>query len=201
MNQLAVFYLFSCSGSFSDGGTKVSSSPISHSNTVHKRARTSTSSRVIVLLQKLKSCYFIGHHTAPNDIQERLLEAIERHITEYGVSEFIVGRYGAFDRMVQSALVKAKKRYPDIILRLLIAYHPAEQPIIPPRGFEGTYYPPELESVPRRCAIIRANQFMIKSVDYLICYDKGYVGNTRELVTIAQGQEKEGLIHIENLAE
>ena len=89
----------------------------------------------------LKSCFFIGHHTAPNDIHERLLETIERHITKYGVTEFIVGRYGAFDRMVQSALVKAKERYPHIILRLLITYHPAEQPIIPPRGFDGTYYP------------------------------------------------------------
>ena len=61
----------------------------------------------------MKSCFFIGHHTAPNNIQERLLEAIERHITEYGVTEFIVGRYGAFDRIVQSALVKAKERYSE----------------------------------------------------------------------------------------
>jgi len=149
----------------------------------------------------LKSCFFIGHHTAPPDIRKRLLEAIERHITEYGVSEFIVGRYGAFDRMAQDALVKAKERYPDISLYLLIAYHPAEQPVKPPKGFDGTYYPPGMESVPRRCAIIRANQFMIKSVDYLICYDKGYVGNTRELLAIARHREMEGLIHIKNLAE
>ena len=148
----------------------------------------------------MKSCFFIGHHTAPNDIQERLLVTIERHITEYGVTEFIVGRYGAFDRIVQSALVKAKERYPDIILRLLIAYHPAEQPVIPPSGFDGTYYPPGLENVPRRCTIVRANQFVIKNVAYLICYDKGYVGNTRELVTIARHREMVGLIHIENLA-
>lgn len=58
-----------------------------------------------------------------------------------------------------------------------------------------------MENVPRLCAIVRANQFVIKSVDHLICYDKGHVGNTRELLAIAQGQEKEGLIHIENLAE
>ena len=34
--------------------------------------------------------YWFG---VPNDIQERLLEAIERHITEYRVTEFIVGGY------------------------------------------------------------------------------------------------------------
>ena len=33
-----------------------------------------------------------------------LLETIERHITEYGVSEFVVGRYGNFDRLVIRAL-------------------------------------------------------------------------------------------------
>ena len=42
---------------------------------------------------------------------------------------------------------------------------------------------------------------MIKNVDYLICYDKGYVGNTRELVDLAHRREKEGLIHINNLAK
>ena len=29
-----------------------------------------------------------------------LLETIERHIAEYGVSEFVVGQYGNFDRLV-----------------------------------------------------------------------------------------------------
>ena len=82
----------------------------------------------------------------------------------------------------------------------LLAYHPTEQPVIPSSGFDGTYYPPGLESVPRRCAIVRANQFMIKNVDYLICYDKGYVGNTRELVEFAMRWEKQGSLRVENLA-
>ena len=41
---------------------------------------------------------------------------------------------------------------------------------------------------------------MIKNVDYLICYDKGYVGNTRELVEFALRWEKQGSLRVENLA-
>lgn len=148
----------------------------------------------------MKSCFFIGHHTAPSDIREPLAEAVERHITEYGVTEFIVGQYGAFDRMAQTVLAKAKERHPDILLRLLLPYHPAERRVETPEGFDGTYYPDGMENVLRRFAIVKANQYVIKNVDYLICYDARHVGNTRELVDLARRREKEGLIHIENLA-
>ena len=36
-----------------------------------------------------KICFFIGHHDAPETILPLIYEAVERHITEYGVSEFI----------------------------------------------------------------------------------------------------------------
>ena len=50
------------------------------------------------------SCFFIGHRETPDRVYPTLLETIERHITEYGVSEFVVGRYGNFDRLVIWAL-------------------------------------------------------------------------------------------------
>lgn len=149
----------------------------------------------------MKSCFFIGHRSVPDDIRERLDTAIERHIIEYGVKEFLVGHYGAFDRMVQSALVKAKEHHPGIQLRLLLPYHPAERAVKVPDGFDGSFYPPGMESVPRPLAIVRANQYAIHCCDYLICYDAGHIGNTRELVALACRREKEGRIHIENLAK
>lgn len=147
----------------------------------------------------MKSCFFIGHHTAPPDIRERLMEAIERHITDYGVEEFVVGHYGAFDRMAISHLKVAKKKYPEIVLTLLIPYHPGERTVKLPEGFDRSYYPSGMETVPRQVAIVRANQDMIQNSDYLICYNRGYVGNTRDLLTIAKHREKNGLLHIENL--
>lgn len=37
------------------------------------------------------TCFFIGHHNAPQSVSPLLDEAVERHITEYGVTRFIVG--------------------------------------------------------------------------------------------------------------
>ena len=53
------------------------------------------------------SCFFIGHRETPDRVYPTLLETIERHITEYGVSEFVVGQYGNFDRLVIRALSQA----------------------------------------------------------------------------------------------
>ena len=128
------------------------------------------------------------------------MEAIERHITDYSVEEFVVGHFGAFDRMAASQLQLAKKKHPEIILTLLIPYHPGERAIMLPEGFDRSFYPLGMEAVPRQVAIVRANHYMVQNSDYLICYNKGYVGNTRNLLSIARHRERDGLIHIENLA-
>ena len=148
----------------------------------------------------MKSCFFVGHHSAPPGIRAKLEEAIERHIREYDVTEFIVGHYGTFDHIAQGVLKRAKEQYPHIQLLLILPYHPTEHHIEVPEGF-SSYYPPGMETVPRQFAIARANRIVISSVDYLICYDAGRIGNTRELVEYARRRERKGLLHIENLAE
>ena len=101
----------------------------------------------------MKSCFFIGHRDAPQSIKENLEATIERIIHENGEMEFIVGDHGNFDRYVQSALSSAKKKYPEIKLLLLTAYHPATRRIELPDGFDYVYYPPEMERVPPKYAI------------------------------------------------
>ena len=117
-----------------------------------------------------KSCFFIGHREASEEIYPALYAAVEQHILEYGVTEFIVGHYGGFDHLAASAVKEAKRFYPEVRLTLLLPYHPAEQPIPTPDGFNGTFYPPGMESVPRKAAIIRANCYVVDHVDYLIAY-------------------------------
>lgn len=90
----------------------------------------------------MKSCFFIGHREAGEEVFPALVEAVERHITEYGVSEFFVGNYGAFDRMAARAVIMLRERHPGITLSLLLPYHPAERPVDLPAGFDGTFYPP-----------------------------------------------------------
>ena len=55
------------------------------------------------------NCFFIGHRDAPHSLALQLDESIERHITQYGVHEFIVGNRGDFDRQAISAVKRAKK--------------------------------------------------------------------------------------------
>ena len=133
----------------------------------------------------LKSCFFIGHREASEEIFSALTEAVEHHIVHYGVTEFIVGNYGGFDRMAARAVISAKALYPGITLLLLLSYHPAERPIETPPGFDGTFYPPGMESVPRRYAIARANRYMIDHVDYLIAYAWHPASNAKELTAYA----------------
>ena len=95
-------------------------------------------------------------------------ETIEEYISKYGVSEFVVGHCGGFDHLAARAVIAAKSRHLKITLFLLIPYHPAERPVETPFGFDGTFYPPGMESVPRRYAIVRANRYVIDHADFLI---------------------------------
>lgn len=146
-------------------------------------------------------CFFIGHRDAPDSIGAVLEESINCHIRQYGVTEFVVGRYGHFDRMGGQAVIKAKRTYPEIRLMLLMAYYHPVLPLDLLSGFDGTLYPDGMERVPPRFAIIRANQYMIQHSQYLITYDAGQIGNTRALMKYAMGRERRGLLHIDNLAK
>ena len=146
----------------------------------------------------MPSCFFIGHRNAPETLRPLLDAAVERHIAEYGVTEFVAGHYGRFDYMAAAAVRTAKTRHPDITLVLLLPYYPFPYDT---EGYDSTYYPPGMEDVPKPFAIVRANEYMIRTSDYLICYDRGQIGKTRDFVELARKRERKGLIHVENLAE
>ncbi|MBQ9392363.1 MAG: hypothetical protein IJU18_00025 [Oscillospiraceae bacterium] len=148
----------------------------------------------------MNNCFFIGHRDAPAEIQPRLVEAVERHILQYGVAEFVVGHYGAFDRMAAYAVRRAKEKHPDIRLVLLLPYFPYRHMEEIKSAYDSSYYPSGLEKVPKPFAIVKANEHMIKVSKYLICYNKDNIGKTRDYVQMALQREKKGLLHVENVA-
>ncbi|WP_427779952.1 hypothetical protein [Candidatus Pseudoscillospira sp. SGI.172] len=125
------------------------------------------------------------------------MEAVEQHIVEYGVTEFFVGHYGRFDALAARAVKDAKKRHPEVMLTLLLPYHTFNHPIQTPKGFDGTFYPPGMETVPKRVAIVQANHYMIDTCDYLIVYVWHPASNALELAEYAQ---QRGKIHITYLS-
>ena len=89
-------------------------------------------------MSEWKCCFFIGHREADERLLPRLELVIDRLITEENVRYFYVGGYGGFDRIAGAAVKRAKQKYPDITLMLVLPYHPAERPTEAPNGFDGT---------------------------------------------------------------
>lgn len=149
----------------------------------------------------MKSCFLIGHREADERLLLRLELEIERLIIEEQVRFFYVGGYGGFDQIAATAVKRAKQNHPEITLMLVLPYHPAERPIEKLPGYDGTYYPEGLEKTPRPFAIVKANQLMVDSCDWLVCYVRHGASNSRNLLEYAQRGEKKGLINIKNIAE
>lgn len=121
---------------------------------------------------QMNSCFFIGHADAPESVLVQLMQTIEELIAKENIRYFYVGKHGNFDRLAALAVKNLKKSYPFIQLILVLPYHPGERSILVPDGFDGTYYPEGMETVPKKYAIIKANRKMIENVDWLIAYDK-----------------------------
>ena len=148
-----------------------------------------------------KSCFFIGHREADERLLPRLELIIDRLISEENVRYFYVGGYGGFDRVSAAAVKRAKQKYPDITLMLVLPYHPAERAVPTPNGFDGTYHPEGLENAPRRYAIVRTNQIMVDDSDWLVCYVRHGASNSRNLLEYAKRREAKELIQIINIGE
>ena len=148
----------------------------------------------------MSTCFFIGHRDAPDSLLPALSDAVEKYITEHDVEQFVVGAYGRFDSLAAQAVRRAKKQHPDILLFYLRPYHPSERPHSP-TGFDGSFYPPGMETVPRKAAIVRANRYMVDNSQFLIAYARYTVSNAWELTEYALKRERRGLIHVKNLAQ
>lgn len=133
-----------------------------------------------------QSCFLMGHRDAPGTILPELLAALERHIAAYGVTEFLVGQRGVFDRLATKAVMQLKEKHPCIRLVLLLPYHPGERKTVLPDGFDASLYPEGQETVPRRLAILRANQYAVRHCGYMIAYAWQPGSNTRKLTEWAQ---------------
>ena len=148
-----------------------------------------------------KSCFFIGHRAADERLLPRLELVIDQLITGENVRYFYVGGYGGFDRIAAAAVKRAKQKYPDITLMLVLPYHPAERTIPTPSGFDGTYHPEGLENTPRRYAIVRTNKIMVETCEWLVCYVCHVVSNARNLLEYAKRRKEKNLIQIINIGE
>ena len=90
--------------------------------------------------------------------------------------------------MVYSVLKELKAKYPQIRYTVVLAYMPDEQ--IKEVYGEDTLFPDGLESVPKRFAISKRNDWMIQQSGYAVCYVHKITGGA---VKFRDKAEKKGL--------
>ena len=110
---------------------------------------------------------FCGHKEVPqyDKVQAWLTACVERLIDE-GATEFYLGGYGEFDRLAASVIWRLKEKHPGISSVLVLPYLDRKMAT---DHYDLTTYPP-LETVPRRYAILRRNEWMVQTADVVVAY-------------------------------
>ena len=137
---------------------------------------------------KEKTCCFFGHREVIHTIRDKLTAITERLITEDNVTEFYVGHQGQFDNMVYSVLKEIKEKHPEIRYTVVLAYMPDEH--IKELYGEDTLYPDGMESVPKKFAISKRNDWIIQQSGIAICYVHKITGGAAKF---REKAEKKGL--------
>ena len=133
----------------------------------------------------MSSCTFIGHRDCPQEVEKPLCIVIENLIKE-DVNEFYVGTNGNFDSYVYRVLLQLKKQY-DIKINVVISYLNSKKNSC--YDNDETIYPLGLESVPKRFAIKKSNEFMIKNSEYMVCYVNNTYSNAHKFLTYAKNKK------------
>lgn len=142
-----------------------------------------------------KTCYFFGHRDVTHNIRPRLTSIIEKLITEDNVTEFYVGHQGQFDSMVYSVMKELKAKYPQIRYTVVLAYLPDEH--IKELYGEDTIFPDGLETVPKKFAITKRNDWMIQHSDFAVCYVYKITGGAAKFREKAE-ERKLQIIDVQN---
>ena len=98
-------------------------------------------------------------------------------------------------------LAEMKGRYKDVRLILLLPFHPTIRPDEMSAIFDESFFPQGQEKVPARAAILRANEYMVQKVDFLICYVSHPSSGSRAIMEKALSRQKRGKIQVTNIAD
>ena len=135
---------------------------------------------------------FCGHKdVADRDAVEQWLRLVCSNLIAHGADEFYLGGYGGFDFLCASVLRELKKANPQIRLILVLPYLNSSMLT---DGYDETLYPP-LESVPRRFAISRRNEWMVQECDAVVAYVTHGWGGAAKTLEFARRKKKKILLY------
>lgn len=110
---------------------------------------------------------FCGHRNIANpEIVKEWLRQVVDQLIDNGADTFYLGGYGQFDSLAASIIYDLKQQYPLIRSVLVLPYLDRQYSL---ESYDETLYPP-IETVPRRFAILKRNEYMIKESDIVVAY-------------------------------
>lgn len=110
---------------------------------------------------------FIGHNECFGLSSEKLKNAI-RELIEKGVTDFLSGGQGGFDRLCGRCVYELKKEYPHINNYLVIPYLSFN--VYDKELFDSIIYPDGFEKYNFKSAIPARNRYMVDNSGYAICF-------------------------------
>ena len=118
-------------------------------------------------MSKENTAVFIGHNECYGVTSEQIKEAIVSLIDK-GVTEFLSGGQGGFDRLCGRCVYELKKEYPHISNYLVIPYLSFN--VYNSELFDSVIYPDDFEKYHFKAAIPARNKFMVDNASYAICF-------------------------------
>jgi len=135
-------------------------------------------------------CTFFGHREIPSDIYDNLKDTITDLVENQGVTRFLVGHNGGFDRMVTGILKELGGKYSHIRCETVISDMTVESEL-------DTLFPEVLDSCPPRFAIDRRNRWMVERSDIVVAWVEHTWGGAYKFLSLAQRKK----LKIINLAK
>ncbi len=143
---------------------------------------------------------FCGHSNClfNNDVKEHLKNILLDEIIKNPTCKFYLGGYGDFDGLCLRTLKELKNDFPDIELIFITPYLDKNYSKLEfaKYHYDDVIFPP-LESVPRKFAILKRNEWMVDESDLLIAYVMYSWGGAAKTLEHAKRKKKT----IINLAE
>ena len=136
---------------------------------------------------------FCGHSNClfSDEEKEKLKQILIKEITKNPTCKFYLGGYGDFDSLCLLTLRELKTDFPDIELLFITPYLDKNYSKLEfaKYHYDDVIFPP-LESVPRKFAILKRNEWMVDESDLVIAYVMYSWGGAAKTLEYAKRKKK-----------
>ena len=136
---------------------------------------------------------FCGHSNClfSDEEKQKLKQLLIKEIRKNPTCRFYLGGYGDFDSLCLRTLRELKKEFQDIELIFITPYLDKNYSKLEfaKYHYDDVIFPP-LESVPRKFAILKRNEWMVEEADLVIAYVMYSWGGAAKTLEYARRKNK-----------